>query len=103
LAILACNGIGTPRRLLTSTSSRFPNGLANSSGLVGKNLMLHPWPQVRGYIDKRVDGDRAPMTVMWSKEFYETDPARDFVRGYTLQFHRGTGAANEAITAAAAG
>ena len=103
VVILACNGIGTPRLLLNSASSRFPNGLANSSGLVGKNLMLHPWPQVRGYVDERVDGDRAPMLSIWSKEFYETDPSRDFVRGYTLQFARGTGVVNEAITSAAAG
>ena len=27
-----------------------------------------------------------PCSVLWSKEFYETDPSRDFVRGYTLQF-----------------
>ena len=40
---------------------------------------------------------------MWSKEFYETDPSRGFVRGYTLQFARGTGPANEAITSMAAG
>ena len=39
----ACNGIGTPRLLLNSASARFPNGLANSSGLVGKNLMFHPY------------------------------------------------------------
>jgi choline dehydrogenase-like flavoprotein len=102
VVILACNGIGTPRLLLNSASGRFPAGLANSSGLVGKNLMLHPWPQVFGYIDECVDGDRAPMTVMWSKEFYETDPARDFVRGYTLQFARGTGPVNEAIQSAVA-
>jgi choline dehydrogenase-like flavoprotein len=43
------------------------------------------------------------MTCMWSKEFYETDPARDFVRGYTLQFSRGSGPANEAVTSAAVG
>lgn len=103
VVILACNGVGTPRLLLNSASSRFPNGLANSSGLVGKNLMMHPWPQVRGYIDERVDGDHAPMLSIWSKEFYETDPARGFVRGYTMQFARGTGIVNEAITSAAAG
>jgi len=40
---------------------------------------------------------------MWSKQFYETDLSRGFVRGYTLQFGRGTGPANEAITSAAAG
>jgi choline dehydrogenase-like flavoprotein len=101
--ILAANGIGTPRLLLNSASARFPAGLANSSGLVGRNLMVHPWPQVYGYIDEQVDGDRAPMTVMWSKEFYETDPVRGFVRGYTLQFARGTGPVNEAVTSMSAG
>ena len=103
MVILAANGIGTPRLLLNSASGRFPNGLANSSGMVGRNLMLHPWPQVRGYIDEAVDGDHAPMTSLWSKQFYETDPSRDFVRGYTLQFARGTGIVNEALTSAAVG
>ncbi len=103
MVILAANGIGTPRLLLNSVSERFPNGLANSSGLVGKNLMLHPWPMIQGYVDEQVDGDRAPMLSLWSKEFYETDPNRDFLRGYTLQFSRGTGVVNEAITSAAAG
>ena len=103
VVILACNGIGTPRLLLNSASARFPNGLANSSGLVGKNLMLHPWPQVRGYVEDELDGGRGPMNTIWSKQFYETDPTRDFVRGYTLQFARGTGPANEAITSTAAG
>ena len=101
--ILAANGVGTPRLLLNSASSRFPNGLANSSGLVGKNLMVHPWPQIYGYVEEEMDGDRGPNTVMWSKEFYETDRARGFVRGYTLQFARGTGPANEAIISMAAG
>ncbi len=91
VVIVACNGVGTPRLLLNSASARFPNGLANSSGLVGKNLMLHPWPHVSGYVDEVLDGGRGPITCMWSKQFYETDPARDFVRGYTLQFGRGTG------------
>jgi choline dehydrogenase-like flavoprotein len=103
MVILAANGVGTPRLLLNSASSRFPDGLANSSGLVGKNLMLHPWPQIAGYVEDELDGDRGPMTVMWSKQFYETDPSRDFVRGYTLQFNRGTGPVNEAITSMIAG
>ena len=103
VVIVACNGIGTPRLLLNSASSRFSNGLANSSGLVGKNLMLHPWPQVFGYVEERVDGDHGPMLTVWSKQFYETDLSRGFVRGYTMQFGRGTGPVNEAITSAAAG
>ena len=42
IVVLAANGVGTPRLLLLSTSPRFPDGLANSSGLVGRRLMLHP-------------------------------------------------------------
>ena len=103
VVILACNGIGTPRLLLNSASARFPNGLANSSGLVGKNLMLHPWPHVTGYVEETTDGMRGPLTVMWSKQFYETDPSRDFVRGYTLQFARGTGPVSQAVDGIATG
>src|SRR3546814_7121721 len=39
VVIMACNGVGTPRILLNSRSPQFPDGLANRSGLVGKNLM----------------------------------------------------------------
>src|SRR5512139_168646 len=39
--VLCANGAETPRLLLMSKSSRFPNGLANSSGLVGRNLMFN--------------------------------------------------------------
>ena len=103
VVILACNGVGTPRLLLNSASGRFPNGLANSSGLVGRNLMFHPYIQVYGYSDEPLDGNRGPPLCLWSKEFYETDPARDFVRGYMFQFNRGVGVINEAITSAADG
>ena len=54
VVIIACNGIGTPRLLLNSTSINFPNGLANKSGLLGKNLMLHPWGRVEAFIDKNI-------------------------------------------------
>ncbi|MBS0243822.1 MAG: GMC family oxidoreductase, partial [Proteobacteria bacterium] len=103
VVILAANGIGTPRLLLNSASGRYPKGLANSSDQVGRNLMVHPWPQVYGYVEEENDGDHAPMTVIWSKEFYETDRSRGFVRGYTLQFARGTGPVNEAVLSTAAG
>jgi choline dehydrogenase-like flavoprotein len=39
--ILAANAFLTPALLQRSANGRFPNGLANSSGLVGHNLMLH--------------------------------------------------------------
>ena len=43
VVLMAAGGIGTPRVLLMSNSARFPDGLANTSGLVGKRLMLHPY------------------------------------------------------------
>jgi choline dehydrogenase-like flavoprotein len=91
VVILACNGIGTPRILLNSKSPSFPDGLANSSGLVGKNLMFHPYATVSAYFDDPLDGYRGPHISVWSQEFYETDASRGFLRGYTFQCNRGTG------------
>src|ERR1700676_4072021 len=99
----ACNGGGTPRLLLNSASGRFPDRLANSSGLVGKNLMFHPYAQVYGYAEEATDSNRAPPTCLWSKEFYETDPSRGFARGYTFQFGRGVGPVVEAVASEAKG
>lgn len=97
IVIMACNGVGTPRILLNSASERFPNGLANSSGQVGRNLMFHPYALVRGRFDQELDGFRGPRIYMWSMEFYETDEARGFKRGYCYQFTRGLGPAMTAI------
>ena len=92
VVILACNGIGTPRLLLNSTSPQFPNGLANSSGLVGRNLMLHAMAATQGTFAERLSGYAGPIgCALWSKEFYETDTARGFVRGYTMEILRGNG------------
>src|SRR5512140_120684 len=92
VVVLACNGVGTPRLLLNSTSARFPQGLANRSGLVGKNLMLHPWTSVRGVFDEQLDSHLGPHAVcILSQQFYETDRSRGFVRGYNLQVTRGFG------------
>ena len=82
VVMLAANGIGTPRLLLNSASARFPDGLANSSGLVGKRLMLHPFGTVVGLFED----DLGSTHGLWgqhihSLEFYETDASRGFVRG----------------------
>ena len=98
IVVLACNGVGTPRILLNSASARFPDGLANSSGLVGRNLMFHPYALIRGWFDEKLDGYRGPHIGTWSQEFYETDRARGFVRGYTYQFSRGQGPVLTAIS-----
>lgn len=103
MVVMACNGVGTPRILLNSASERYPDGLANSSGLVGRNLMLHPYGMIRGYFDAPVDAYRGPRISVWSMEFYETDPARDFKRGYCYQVSRGMAPAQTAETAMADG
>ena len=90
VVVLACNGVGTPRILLNSTSSQFPDGLANRSGQVGRNLMFHPVGFVRGLFEERLDSHKGPQgCCLLSNQFYETDPERDFVRGYMMQIVRG--------------
>ena len=97
VVVMACNGVGTPRILLNSKSEQFPDGLANSSGLVGKNLMFHPYASIQGIFEQELDGNRGPHKIFRSQEFYETDPARDFVRGYTFEIQRGFGPAASAL------
>ncbi|USG61573.1 GMC family oxidoreductase [Sneathiella marina] len=103
IVVVACNGIGTPRLLLNSASEKFPNGLANSSGLVGKNLMLHPYAKIWGQVDEELDGHKGPPVCLWSMQFYETDKNRGFDRGYSYQFVRGQGPARTAIDGLSAG
>lgn len=92
IVIVACNGIGTPRLLLNSVSARFPDGIANSSGLVGRNLMLHCMTLTQAVFDRPLKGWQGPIGCsLWSKEFYETDPARGYARGYTMEILRGSG------------
>lgn len=98
IVVLACNGVGTPRLLLNSRSPRFPDGLANRSGLVGRNLMHHPYAMVLGLFDERLDGYKGPAGCgLMSHEFYETDPARGFVRGYSFELLRGFGPVSSAL------
>lgn len=76
--VLAANAVGTSRILLMSD----PDGLANSSGLVGKRLMTHPNGCVIGLYDEELETWNGPAgQLMYSLQFYETDPANDFYRG----------------------
>jgi choline dehydrogenase-like flavoprotein len=98
LVVLAANGLGTPRLLLLSRSARFPDGLANDSGLVGRRLMLHPLARLAGRFREAVGGHRGIAAgAIVSRQFYETDPARGFLRGFKLQVLRGTGPAGVAL------
>ncbi|MDQ3900110.1 MAG: GMC family oxidoreductase, partial [Actinomycetota bacterium] len=77
--------IESPRLLLKSTSNQFPDGLANTSGLVGKYLMAQAGPVVWGRYREMIRQYKAPPACACTEEFYETDPKNDFVRGYALQ------------------
>lgn len=82
VVVLAANGIGTARLLLLSQSERHPDGLANSSGLVGRNLMLHPTAMTVGVYDETFESWKGPSGQnIHSNEFYETDASRGFIRG----------------------
>ncbi|MFD8097381.1 GMC family oxidoreductase [Streptomyces malaysiensis] len=82
VTVLAANGIGTPRLLLNSASAQFPDGLANSSGLVGKRLMVHPYASVYGTYEDELETWLGPTgQALQSMQFYETDTSRGFVRG----------------------
>ncbi len=83
--VVAGYAIESPRVLLNSRSSAFPDGLANASGLVGKFLMAQAGPVVWGRFDQTIRQYKAPPACALTEEFYETDPRNDFVRGYALQ------------------
>lgn len=82
VVVLAANAIGTARLLLNSTSPAHPDGLANSSGLVGRRLMMHPFANVTGLFDENLESWQGHFGCsIESFEFYETDERRGFVRG----------------------
>ena len=76
----------------------FPDGLANRSGLVGRNLMFHPYAMIVGGFPERLDGYKGPTGCgLMSQEFYETDLSRGFVRGYSFELFRGMGPLSTAL------
>ena len=82
VTILAANGIGTPRLMLNSATPDHPDGLANSSSLVGRRLMMHPFASVVGlFHEDLISWQGLYGQIVHSLQFYETDESRGFVRG----------------------
>ena len=79
--VLSANGAETPRLLLMSTSSRFPDGLANSSGKVGKYLMFNMSPAVWGTFEQPLNEYKSVQVTRIVHDFYDTDPKRGFYGG----------------------
>jgi choline dehydrogenase-like flavoprotein len=83
--VVAGYAIETPRLLLNSKCSQFPDGLANETGLVGTHIMIHSGPGVWGIMDEEVRCYKAPpcMTVTehWN---YDDSDKKDFTGGYAF-------------------
>lgn len=72
--VLSANGAETPRLLLLSSGGRFPQGLANSSGVVGKHLMFNGGPVALGLFEGRVNGYKGAVVDRIVHDLYELDP-----------------------------
>jgi choline dehydrogenase-like flavoprotein len=77
--------IETPRLLLNSASARFPDGLANEFDQVGRYIMVQGAPQVAGRFEETMRMYKGPPPEISSEQFYETDEARGFARGFSIQ------------------
>ena len=82
---VAGNSLESPRMLLNSASSMFPDGLANSSGMVGKNYMRHMTGSVYASFDKPVRMWRGTTMAGIIQDEARHDPSRGFVGGYELE------------------
>ncbi|MEO1459035.1 MAG: GMC family oxidoreductase [Pseudomonadota bacterium] len=82
---VAGNSIESPRLLLNSASSMFPDGLANSSGQVGKNYMRHMTGSVYAVFQEPVRMWRGTTMAGIVTDESRNDPSRGFVGGYELE------------------
>ncbi|HEX4521850.1 MAG TPA: GMC family oxidoreductase [Gaiellaceae bacterium] len=77
--------IESPRLLLNSSCNPFPSGLANRNDQVGRYLMVQGAPQVAARFPELLRMYKAPPPEVSSEQFYETDVARGFARGFSIQ------------------
>ena len=82
---VAGNSIESPRLLLNSASSQFPNGLANSSGQVGRNYMTHMTGGVYAAMPGKVHMNRGTQVAGIVRDESHNDTKRGFAGGYTLE------------------
>ena len=74
--VVCANGAETPRLLLLSSSKLFPNGLANSSGLVGKYLMCNSHARAEGLFEHPLNDYKGFVASRVLHDFYELDPQK---------------------------
>jgi choline dehydrogenase-like flavoprotein len=83
--VVAGYAIESPRLLLNSASALFPDGLANSSGMVGRCFMVHSGHQVFARFPSRINQYKAPPGLALTEHFNRTMPDADFICGYTIE------------------
>ena len=79
--VVSANGGETSRLLLNSQSGRFPQGLANSSGLVGKYLMFNQGSQVHAQFEHELNEYKSVQVTRILHDFYDADLKRGFYGG----------------------
>jgi choline dehydrogenase-like flavoprotein len=85
IVCVACNSVETARLLLLSESAKFPQGLANSSGQVGRNYCHHTGGFVWGMFEKPVRFWRGATLAGIVEDETKHDPKRGFAGGYHLE------------------
>jgi choline dehydrogenase-like flavoprotein len=79
--VLSANGAETPRLLFLSESTQHPDGLANSSGMVGQNLMFNYNPLTTAQFSEPLNEYKSVVATRVVMDYYETDPARGYYGG----------------------
>jgi choline dehydrogenase-like flavoprotein len=103
-AVVVCaNGAETPRLLLMSASARFPGGLANSSGLVGKYLMFNYTSRALGVFEHALNEYKSVQVTRIVHDFYDSDPKRGHYGGGGLDARIGPQPTTWAIRTATEG
>jgi choline dehydrogenase-like flavoprotein len=82
---VAGNSIETPRLLLNSSSTLFPNGLGNGSGMVGKHYMRHTTGSVFASFQEPVHFYRGTIMAGIISDEIHHKPERGFVGGYEME------------------
>lgn len=77
--------------MLLSATSRFPNGLANSSGLVGRYMNGHAFIQATANIDDQTYPGQNMTHSLISREFFRCRADRPFVRHDTRVWESAAG------------
>ena len=81
--VVAGYAVETPRLLLGSAGKHHPQGLANSSGLVGRNLMVQLNQAAWGQVDDQVRSYKAPPSLALSEHWNYCDEGKDYHGGWS--------------------